>query len=699
MATLSEAMAIAVAHHQAGRLWAAEQIYRQILAVEPEHTAALHLLGVVAHQRGNHEAAVEHIARAIRLEGDVAGFHSNLGEAYRALRRFPEAIACQRRALELKPEMAEAHYNLGLALKEQGNLDEAVESYRRSLLLKPESAATHNNLGVALQEQGKQDEAAESFRRAVQLKPDFAEAHYNLGVVGRDQGKLDEAAACYRRVAALKPDSAEAQNNLGAICRRLERLDEAVAAYRRALELKPDYAEAHFNLGVALGALGKADEAVACYRRALELKPDMVEAWNNLGNIWKDQEQLDEAAAAYRRALQLRPDYPEGHYNLGAVCKDQGNLEEAIACNRRALELKPDYAEAYYNLGNGLKDQGKLDEAIASYGRALDLNPDYAEAHWNRSLLWLLTGDFARGWPEYEWRWRTAQVSSRTYPQPLWDGGPLAGRTILLHAEQGLGDTIQFVRYASLVKRLGATVFVECQKPLQPLLASCAGIDQLFGEGDGLPEFAVQTPLLSLPRIFQTSAASIPAGVPYLFAAPALIESWRAKLGEVRGYRIGINWQGRPKPGHWRQRSIPLRQFATLAAIPGVRLIGLQKGPGREELKQAEENIPVLDLGDEVDEAAGAFMDTAAIMMNLDLVITSDTAAAHLAGSLGVAVWLALPWAPDWRWLLDRGDSPWYPTMRLFRQRQRGDWEGVFAELKQALCERLRSSADAKDRE
>jgi hypothetical protein len=363
-----------------------------------------------------------------------------------------------------------------------------------------------------------------------------------------------------------------------------------------------------------------------------------------------------------------------------------------VAGNCRNLKLKPDYVEAHYNLGNGLKDQGKLDEAIASYGRALELNPDYADAHWNRSLLWLLKGDFDQGWPEYEWRWRTAQVASRTFPEPRWDGGSLAGKTILLHAEQGLGDTIQFIRYAPLVQRLGATVIVECQKPLQPLLTSCAGIDQLFGEGDPLPECATQAPLLSLPGIFRTSLSSIPAAVPYLFAAPALIERWQEELRDVHGCRIGINWQGRPKPGHWRQRSIPLGQFAALAEIPGVRLIGLQKGAGREELTQAEEGFPVLDLGDEVDQAAAPFMDTAAIMMNLDLVITSDTAAAHLAGSLGVPVWLALPWAPDWRWLLDRGDSPWYPTMRLFRQRQRGDWAGVFAELRQALCERLSSS-------
>ena len=587
MATIPEALAIAVQHHQAGRLHAAEQIYRQILAAEPNHADACHLLGVLAGQAGKHEDAIEYIGRAIGLKGNTALFYNNLGEAYRALRKIPEAVACCRRALALQPDFSEAHYNLGNALKDQGKMEEAVGCYRRALELNPDYAAAHDNLGNAF-----------------------------LG-----QGKLDEAVACYRR----------------------------------ALGLQPNYAAAHNNLGNALKDLGKLPEAVACYRRAVELQPELAVAHNNLGNALKDLGKPDEAVACYRRALELKPDYVEPHNNLGIAFQDQGKLDEAVACCRRALELQP----------------------------------DFAEAHWNRSLLWLLCGNFAAGWPEYEWRWRRKDCPQRRFTQPLWDGHLLRGKTILLHAEQGLGDTIQFVRYATLVRQHAARVVVECQPPLLRLLAGCPGIDQLLGAGEELPAFDVHAPLMSLPRICKTTLENIPAGVPYVFPAPALVAQWRERLRAIDGFTIGIGWQGNPKYPGDRSRSIPLRHFADLVKIPGVCLVSLQKGAGREQLAAIRGACRIVDLAAELDEQAGAFMDTAAVMKNLDLVITSDTALAHLAGAIGVPVWVALPLVPDWRWLLDRGDSPWYPTMRLFRQRRWGDWQGVFQRIQTALREQM----------
>jgi predicted O-linked N-acetylglucosamine transferase (SPINDLY family) len=383
MATISEALAIAIQHHQAGRLQAAEQIYRQILQAEPNHADAWHLLGVIAHQAGKHGIAVEYIGRAIGLNGSAAGFHNNLGAAYCALGRIPEAIACYRRAVELKPDYAEAHDNLGDTLKGQGKLDEAVACYRRAVELKPDLAETHRNLGLAWKEQGELDEAIACYRRAVELKPDYAEAHYNLGNALRDQGKLDEAIACYRRALELRPSYVEAHNNAGNALKDLGNLDEAIACYRRALELRPDVAEAHSNLGLVLNDQGRWDEAIACYRRALELKPDYAEAHNHLGNALKDQGNLDDAVACYRRALELKPDYAEAHNNLGLAVKDQGKLDETLACYHRALELKPDYAEAHSNLGNALGDQGKPDEAVACYRRARELRPDLAWTHSN----------------------------------------------------------------------------------------------------------------------------------------------------------------------------------------------------------------------------------------------------------------------------------------------------------------------------
>jgi hypothetical protein len=371
--------------------------------------------------------------------------------------------------------------------------------------------------------------------------------------------------------------------------------------------------------------------------------------------------------------------------------KDQGKLDEAVACYRRAVELKPDFAEVHNNLGEALKGQGKLDGAMACYRRALELKPDFAEAHWNLALTWLLAGDWQRGLPEYEWRWRKKNFVPRRFPQSLWGGESLGGKTILLHAEQGLGDTMQFIRYASIVKRYDAAVIVECQKPLLGLLEGCSGVDQLVAEGEDLPAFDVYAPLLSVPGILKTTVETIPAGIPYLFPSPVLLEKWRKRLLDIDGFKIGISWQGNPKYRGDCFRSIPLRCFAPLAQIPGVCLINLQKGAGTEQLAEVRNLFPVLDFADELDQQSGPFMDTAAVMKNVDLVITSDSAAAHLAGALGVPVWVALPSVPDWRWLLDRSDSPWYPTMRLFRQKERGNWQGVFEEIKEALRQRRRS--------
>jgi tetratricopeptide (TPR) repeat protein len=504
-------------------------------------------------------------------------------------------------------------------------------------------------------------------------------------------GRLDAAEQIYQRILQVEPEQPDALHFMGVLNAQLGRHQAAVDYITRAIAVRPNLAPYHLNLGLAYQASQKLDAAIASYRRALQLQPEFAEVHFNLANALKEQGRVAEAVACYRRAIELKPDFAEAHCNLGNALLEQRNLDEAAASCRRALQLKPVFAEAYQILGNALLEQAAWDEAAACYRRALKLKPDFAEAHMGLATLELLRGDFQHGWPEYEWRWRGKFSSPRTFQQPRWDGFPLAGKTILLQAEQGLGDTIQFVRYAPLVKQLGSAVILECQKPLLSLLATCPGIDRLVAQGDILPDFDTHAPLLSLPTILHTSLDTIPAAVPYLFAAPPLVESWREKLREVHGYKIGISWHGQPRQGGWRIRNVPLQRFAALAAIPGVRLISLQKGAGREELAEISRHFPVLDLGDDLDQAAGAFMDTAAIMMNLDLVITSDTALPHLAGALGAAVWVALPFAADWRWLMDRSDSPWYPTMRLFRQKISGDWAGVFHEIEDALRERRAS--------
>ena len=491
-------------------------------------------------------------------------------------------------------------------------------------------------------------------------------------------GRLQAAEQIYRQILAAEPARADAWHLFGLLAHQVGKQDLAIEYIGYAIRLDPGVAAYHSNLGVAYRAIDKLDEAAACWRRALELSPDFVDALNNLGNVLRERDQPDEAVACYRRALALNPDSPVTHYNFGMALSDQDLLADAVASYRRALALRPEYPDP-------LNNQGELHEAAACYRRALELKPDFAACRLNLGVLRLLRGDFARGWPEYESRWPAGKVAARNFRQPLWDGRPLEGKTILLHAEQGFGDTIQFIRYAPLVKQRGARVIVECQKPLVRLLTPWPQIEQLVPQAEPLPAFDVHAPLLGLPGIFQTSLEKIPAGAAYLFAAPDLIERRREELSALGGFKIGIVWHGNPQQENNRARSIPLRCFEALAGLPGVRLVSLQKGPGAEQLQDAAGRFPIHEAGSRLHD----FMDTAAVIMNLDLVIGCDTAVAHLAGALGASVWVALCYIPDWRWLLDRDYCPWYPTMRLFRQKKPGDWPGVFAAIKTALTARL----------
>jgi tetratricopeptide (TPR) repeat protein len=545
-------------------------------------------------------------------------------------------------------------------------------------------------------------------------------------------GDLARAELAYRQVLQQQPANAEVWNLLACILGQQRRLAEAVACCQRALQLRPDFADAYHTLGAALAGLGRTDEALASLHQAVRLRPEFAEAHNLLGKVFRDRQRPAEAEACFRATVRIRPDFGEAHYNLavallqqrrpaeaeapcreavrllpglaathnslGAVLLELDRLLEASASFQRAVQLNPGSAEAHNNLGNVLRDLGRFDEALARYAEALRLQPEHAEVHWNVALVRLLLGQFDEGWSEYEWLWRRPEFSSRTFAQPRWDGSSLAGRTILLYADHGLGDTIQFMRYARLVQEQGARVIVECPGLLLRLLHGCPGIDQLVAQGEPLPPHDVCAPLLSLPRRFGTRLETIPATVPYLEADATLVEAWRRHLAPLGGFKIGITWQGNPQHVNDRQRSIPLQEFASLAQLPGLRLVSLQHGPAGEQLTDVAGKWPVTDLGGRLDEVAGAFMDRAAVMRSLDLVVTCDTSIAHLAGALGVPVWVALPQVPDWRWLLERDDSPWYPTMRLFRQEHRGEWGPVFQRITQAVRQRVAAESQASAR-
>ncbi len=485
----------------------------------------------------------------------------------------------------------------------------------------------------------------------------------------------------------MHPTHVKAHNNLGVVLAETGRRTEALACWQETVRLDPNYPEGHFNFAVGLSAEpDRQDEAALHYERALALRPNYPEAYSNLGLLSIEQGRPGEAIVLLEHALRLKEDFVDAFNNLGLALADLGRTEEALACYRQALRRRPGYPEVHNNYGTALAAAGRSEEALASFAQALRLRPDYPEARWHQALTWLHQGDMTRGWPEYEWRWKRKRARPRRLAQPLWDGGSLQGKTILLWCEQGLGDSLQFIRYASLVKERGGKVVVECPESLRSILASCPGIDELIVERSQLPAFDVQAPLLSLPGIFGTTVLTVPGEVPYLKADPARVRQWREKLtaentpgraGGQNKLKIGIVWQGNRRHRWDRHRSFAVDYFHGLARLEGVQLVSLQKGVSEELLSHLCRRWPVIDLGSQCRN----FADTAAVMQQLDLVITCDSAPAHLAGALGVPVWVALSTMSDWRWLTRRDDSPWYPSSRLFRQERLGNWTDVFARI------------------
>jgi len=467
------------------------------------------------------------------------------------------------------------------------------------------------------------------------------------------------------------------------------RAAEAVRAYERAVELGPGNARAHNNLAVAWAEQRRFERAIAGYQHALRLDPRYAEAHYNLGNALRELARREDALASYDRACALRPDWEAVHCNRGLALAGLGREAHAEAAYRRALALRADYPEAHNNLGLSLELQGRLDEAKVHFDRALELAPDFASAHSNRAQLRLLQGDFRQGWAEYEWRWRLPGVSLPPIDVRPWDGRSVEGRTVLTRAEQGFGDTIQFARLAGMLKEAGARVVLECQPALTRLLATAPGVDAVVARGDPLPHCDVQIPLASLPHALGVlDLDSVSRHVPYLRADREIVAKWRRALAGHDGLRVGVVWKGNPRHPQDCHRSIPVERFASLAELPGVKLFSLQIGaPAPAWLHDLVGGGQAL-----------AFEETAAIVANLDLVVSCDTAAVHLAGALGRPVWIALPPVPDFRWLLDRDDSPWYPSLRLFRQKRLGDWEELFARLAKALVERASQPRKARSR-
>lgn len=529
-----------------------------------------------------------------------------------------------------------------LACHRAGDLDAAVAGYRAALAARPDHADAIANLGVALRAQGDNQAAVEVMLAGVEQCPEAPELRYNLANGLRDAGSSEDA----------------------------------VEHYQAALALDPDHAGAAANLGLVLKALGRGEEAIRHYGTAVARHPFSAELFNNLGTALWDRRQAEAAAACFRRAVAIRPDFPAALANLGLAFNLLGGHAEAVDRYRRALAAEPAFAQAHAGLGQSLVSLGRLDEALACFDAALGQDTGEIDALLGRARALLLAGRLAEGWVEYGARRKRPGAWAPSYPRPQWDGGPLDGRTILLHGEQGYGDILQFVRYAPLVAARGGRVVVLCPRPLARLVATTAGVDAVAVAGKPLPAFDVHHPLMDLPIAFGTVLDTIPAAVPYLRAP--------GEAGpRAPGFRVGIAWRGNPRHENDRNRSCPLEHFLGFLDVPGVTLHGLQVGEAAGDIAALGAGALIADVGSRL----GDFADTAAAIRDLDLVVSVDTALVHLAGALGRPVWTLLPYAPDWRWMLGREDSPWYPTMHLFRQPAPGDWDGTFAAVVVALRE------------
>ena len=582
-----------------------------------------------------------------------------------------------------EPKNFAANHMLGIVSTELNKFEQAEKFFKTALSINAKYPPLYKNYGFFLTKAKQFDKAIEQFNIALRLLPNFALVYSDRGNALEKLNKLDEAIADYNRAIALAPGIFGFYNNRGSAFLRKKQFSQALSDFKCAIELNPNSADAYCGHGNVLVDLKRYEEALAAYKNALSLKPDLENAWLGRGNAFAGLKRYDDALAAYDKALSIEPGLERAWLGRGNVFYDLKRCDEAFAAYDKALALKPDLAEAWLGRGNVFRELKRFDDAFAAYDKALALEPAFAQAHYNEGLLRLSLGEMELGWTKCEYRWEVQQfrAGKRNFLQPLWLGdNDIKEKIILLHAEQGLGDTLLACRYIPKVAALGAQVILEVQSPLKSLLEGFEGVSVLIGRGEAMPHFDAHCPLMSLPLAFGTTIETIPSMVPYITVRDNAVEKWRSKLSAQK-LKVGIAWAGNPDFGGDRDRSILLKNILPVTRIDGIECFSLQKDlrTGDDEVLDANPYIV------RVDKEINDFQDTAAIMMCLDLVISSDTSIVNLAGALGRSVWVLLPFISDWRWLLDRNDTPWYPTARLFRQAKMGDWITVLDDVCTAL--------------
>lgn len=675
----------AFALHQRGELLSAQTLYEKVLKKQPRHFDALHLLGAIAAQRGRPKRALELFERAISVNGGYAEAHFNRGVVLQQLGRLEPALASYDRAVALKPDHPDAWFNRANLLKDRGQFEAALASYERAIASRPRFAQAFSNRGNVQRLLGQTEAALRSYDQAIAMDAGYAPAYYNRAGLLAELGEWEAALASYDRTVALVPIHGEAHFERGVVLGRLARFEAALASFDQAVAIMPTHAQAWFARANRLKDLDQLEAALASYDQAIKHQPHFVEALSNRGNVLRELRQTEAALASFDEAIAADPDHAGAYVNRGALLADLNRMEDALADYDRAIALRPDDAHVNSNRGNLLLQIQLVDQALASHDRAIAIQPDSPIAQFNRSIGLLLRGDFANGWRAYEWRWKNPYSSCsrerREFAQPLWLGAELIrAKTILLHGEQGFGDTLQFCRYAKPVADLGARVILEVRGPLAALLESLEGVSQLVTRGDPLPEFDYQCPLMSLPLAFNTNLETIPQPGEYLRTDPAKVARWAKILGPRSLPRIGLTWSGSAAHINDRNRSLRLADWVPHLP-PGFQYVSLQK-----EVRAADQST--LDGNPQIVNPAAAltdFSETAALCECMDLVISVCTSTAHLSGALGRKTWVLLSYAADWRWLLDREDSPWYRSVRLYRQPRMSDWDAVFARVREDL--------------
>lgn len=667
-----------------GRFEEAIASYDKAIALQPGYLQAHFNRGNALDALGRPAEALESYDRTLALNPNVPEAHYNRGRALEALKRPDDALASYDKAVAINPSYAEALGSRGNLLRDLGRYDDALLTYARAAVIAPGYAPIQLNRGVALHRMKRWAEAVQSYDRAIAIDPQYAEAHANRASALHELGRFEEALASADRALALAPRLAGAHANRSAALLLLNRPEEALVSADRAIAFDPNNAEAHCNRGSALRELGRVPNALASYDRALAIAPAFADAHAHRGVALLQLRLYEAALQSYDRALAIEPGSAESLAGRGRALKGLGRPAEALESFDRVLELDAVNTSYLVDRAGVLQELRRFDDAQGAYERALSIDPDFANAHYNLATLHLRRGDLQQGFHEYEWRWKVPGFNfyAGDFAGQPWRGREdIAGKTIVLFADQGLGDTIHFCCYAKVAKAAGARVILQVQKPLVALLSAMPEVERVVAIGEPVPEHDYHAPLCSLPLAFGTTLETIPAVTPYLNAPEHRIEHWRARLGTSSAPRIGLNWAGNPSYHTDAERSILLPPLLPLLRHSGFKFVSVQKGlrDGDADLLRAHPQIE--HVGDEIE----TFEDSAALVALMDVVISIDSAMVHLAGALGRPVWNLLPFLNDWRWLIDRADSPWYPSVRLFRQPRPGDWPSVVAQVSDEL--------------